>query len=192
MKCTELVIQDHTVLRRGLDIVDGMLKQLEDGQRIEIADVASVLKFLRFFGDEYHQVMEEEVLFPAVLGAAPDETILRQFVSEHGDERMLLMQIEEALTSRSAMAFLRGARQLTELLRNHCDKEEAILRSFLDSGLSKDQDEAVVAEFMKARTRVEIYANFSRLERKYPPKPIRAEPAPTREIGRARGSGSYV
>jgi hemerythrin-like domain-containing protein len=188
MKCTELVLQDHVLLRRGLDIIDAMLKQLEDGQRIEIADVTTVLKFLRLFGDQYHQTMEEEVLFPALLDAAPDETALRQLASEHGNERMLVIEIEETLMSRRGMAFLRGARHLTALLRHHCDKEEAIVGSLAERCLSKDQDEAVVAAFMKSRTQVEIYANFSRLERKYLSKPAAIQAGPTGEFARARGA----
>jgi hemerythrin-like domain-containing protein len=65
MKCIELVIYEHLILRRGLDILDGMIRKLEEGARIEIADVTAILKFLRVFGDEYHQTMEETVLFRA-------------------------------------------------------------------------------------------------------------------------------
>src|SRR5262245_2714445 len=84
MRCAEIVVQDHAIIRRGLDIVDGMLTKLEDGERIEIFDGATVLKFLRLFGDEYHQVMEENVLFPALILAAPHHAALNQLVSEHG------------------------------------------------------------------------------------------------------------
>src|SRR4051812_39991916 len=100
MKCTELVLQDHVLLRRGLDILDGMLRHLEDGQRIEIAGVTIILKFLRLFGDQYHQAMEEEILFPALLDAAPDAAALSQLVSEHGNERTLVIEIQENLISR--------------------------------------------------------------------------------------------
>jgi hemerythrin-like domain-containing protein len=85
MRWLEVVLQDHGLLRRGLDIIDGMLKHLEDGLRIEIADVAAVLKFLRLFGDQYHQVMEEEILFPALLDAAPDEATLTSRRHLHSD-----------------------------------------------------------------------------------------------------------
>ena len=73
MKCIELISQDHAILRRGLDILDGMIETLEHGERIEIADVTAILKFLRLFGDEYHQAMEERIFFPALLRAAPQE-----------------------------------------------------------------------------------------------------------------------
>jgi hemerythrin-like domain-containing protein len=190
MKCLEIVLQDHGLLRRGLDIIDGMLKRLEDGQRIEIADVIVVLKFLRLFGDQYHQVMEEQVLFPALLNAAPDETALRQLMSDHGSERTLVIEIEETLVSRKGMAFFRSARHLTALLRHHCDKEEAIL-SDLAECLSQDEDRAIVAEFMKARTHGEVYAKFPHLELKYLPKPVAEQSKLAGELARARGAGSY-
>jgi hemerythrin-like domain-containing protein len=166
MKCIELVLQDHVLLRRGLDIIDGMLKIMEDGERIEIIDVTTVLKFLSLFGDHYHQVMEEQVLFPALLDAAPGELSLRQLVSEHGNERALVLEIEETLISRRGMAFFRSARHLTALLRHHCDKEETIIGT-LSRCLSKEKDEAVVTEFVKARPQPDIYAKFPRLEQKY-------------------------
>jgi hemerythrin-like domain-containing protein len=172
MKCIELVLQDHVLLRRALDIIDGMLKQMEDGLRIEIADVTTILKFLRIFGDQYHQVMEEETLFPALLDAAPDENALYQLVSEHGSERTLVIEIEETLISRRGMAFFRSARHLTALLRHHCDKEEAILGNLAERCLSKEQDEGVLARFTKSRPQTEIHTKFPRLEQKYLRKQI--------------------
>jgi hemerythrin-like domain-containing protein len=190
MRCLELVLQDHALLRRGLDIIDGMLKQLEDGLRIEIADVTAVLKFLRIFGDQYHQLMEEEILFPLLLDAAPDETALRQLVSEHGSERTLVIEIEETLTSRRGMAFFRSARHLTALLRHHCDKEEVIIGKLAEGCFSKEQDEAVVAAFAKSRPQPEIYAKFTRLELKYLPTFV-AERNAVGGLARARASSSY-
>src|SRR5262245_35298093 len=98
-QCTAIVIQDHIIIRRGLDIVDAMLKKLEGGQRIEIFDAMTMVKFMRIFGNQYHQAMEENVLFPALVRAAPDDNGLVQLVCEHGDERTLVDEIEEALMS---------------------------------------------------------------------------------------------
>jgi hemerythrin-like domain-containing protein len=176
MNCTELVISDHAILRRGLMVVDGMLKKLEDGQRIEIFDAAAALKFLRLFGDQYHQVMEENVLFPALIRAAPNENALRQLVSEHGDERMLVSQIEEALISKRGMLFFRSSHQLTSMLRKHCEREELILGR-LAGCLSAERDAAIVEEFTRNRAQVEIHVNLSRLERKYALMPLAAAAA---------------
>ena len=172
MNCRELIFCDHTILRRGLMVVDGMLKKLEDGHRIEIFDAATILKFLRLFGDQYHQVMEETVLFPALVRAAPHQSALRQLVSEHGAERVLVTQIEEALMSKRGMVFFRSSHQLTSMLRSHCEREDIVLSDLADQCLSKEQDTAIVAEFMKHRAEVEVYTNFARLERRYTLLPV--------------------
>jgi hemerythrin-like domain-containing protein len=118
MKCTELLNQDHVILRRGLDILDGMVRKLEDGQRIETADVRAILKFLR--------------------------------ILEDGEERVLVVAMEEALESKRGRDFARSSRQLTSLLRNHLDKKDTVVRDIVKQSLS-----------------TEIYSNFARLERKY-------------------------
>ena len=173
MRCTEIIVEDHIQIRRALDVVDGMLNKLESGQRIEVFDAKNVLKFLREFADQYHQVMEDSVLYPALLLlATPDNPALLQFVSDHCGERSLVSEIEEALLSRQGMAFFRGAQELTALLRSHCEREESILSSLAERSLSKEQDEQIAAEFLSRRAQLEHELNFSRLERLYPIKPV--------------------
>jgi hemerythrin-like domain-containing protein len=170
MKCTEIVLQDHIVIRRSLDIVDKMLEKMEHGQRIEIFDANAILKFFRFFADQYHQVMEEKVLFPALLRATPGDPALLQFASEHSHERSLVAEIEEALSSRRGMAFFRSSHQLTSLIRNHCGREEVVVCELAERCLSKEQDDEITAQFMTNRATAEGYANLSVLERRYLPK----------------------
>src|SRR5262249_8223172 len=100
MRCIELVMQEHVILRRGLDILDGMVSKLEGGERIEIADAITILKFFRFFGVEYHQTIEENVVFPSLLRAAPQESRLRHMLSDHGEQPEVVTAIESALSSR--------------------------------------------------------------------------------------------
>jgi hemerythrin-like domain-containing protein len=187
MKCTELISRDHVILRRGLDILDGMVKKLEDLERIEIADVAAILKFLRLFGDEYHQTMEEKVLFPAIMRAEPQESALRQMLVEHGEERAVVAE----LNPKKGIAFVRSSRRLTLLLNHHLDKEDTVLREIAERSLSKEEDEMVTAEFTKNQTHADTYVNFARLEWKYIRKP-QAPSGPGREITRAQGAGSYT
>ena len=169
MTCTEIVIQDHSVLRRSLDILDAMVQKMEAGQRIEIADVMVILNFLRRFGDEYHQTMEENVLFPALQRGAPQDNALQAMLSDHAEERELVARIEESLRVRRGRDFVSNSHQLTSLLRSHFNKEDVVLRGLAERSLSKEQDKALEAEFSRKRTQAEAFANFSRLERKYTP-----------------------
>src|SRR5262245_65626651 len=100
MKSTGPVIHDHANLQRGLRILDGMVRKLEEGDRIEIADVVSILKFLRLFGEQ----------------------------SEHSEERRLVTQIESALQRKVGRDFVRSSRRLSVILRSRINKEYTLMR----------------------------------------------------------------
>src|SRR5262249_15405016 len=108
------------------------------------------------------------------------------------DERTLVAEIEEALTSRKGMAFFRSSRRLTGLLRAHCDREEMILGQLAERCLTVEQDDSVLAEFLKKRSQVEIYTNFSRLERRYGGVAITQPVSKDVGLARVRGSASYT
>jgi len=153
-----------------LDILDGMMKKLEDRERIEITDVNAVFRFLQVFGDEYHQSVEEKVLFPLLVRATPQGSPIHQMVSEHGEERALVAWIMDAFLSRRVTDFVYTSRRLSLVLRNHIEKEDAVLSQLAGQLLSKEEDDAVAAEFMKNHKEPENYVDFSRLERKYATK----------------------
>jgi len=108
------------MLYRGLDIVDGMLRKLEEGHRIEVADVTMMLG------------------------------ILRCFAEEHGEERSLVAEIENALMSKRATDFMRTSRRLASVMRNRVEKEQST--TFFISENS--------------------HACLVRLEQKYCPRPV--------------------
>jgi hemerythrin-like domain-containing protein len=191
MKCTELLAQDHAILRRGLDILDGMVGKLEEGQRIETADIAAFLKFLRIFGDGYHQMMEETVLFPALRRVLPQENPLRQVGLEHRDGLVFVAAMEEALRFKRGRDLAGNARRLTSLLRNHLADEDVAIPDMVRL-LSEEEDSAIVAEFTKNRTPHETLVNFARLEWKYLRKPTGKPISSEQEMTRMQGASSYT
>jgi hemerythrin-like domain-containing protein len=178
MKCREIIVEDHVVIRRTLDILDGMVNRMEDGLRIEIADATAILKFLRVFADEYHQTMEETVLFPALLRAAPNDSPVHQMASEHYEERTAVSCIEDALKAKVGRDFVLSSRRLSRLLRDHFTKENGVLVELAEQLLNRDEEDAIVAEFQKNRP--EVGAEFSRLEWKYIPTSRKNVPATVR------------
>lgn len=170
MRCTELIAQDHAVLRRGLNILDRMVQIMEEGDRIEILDIRTVVRFLKLFGDQYHQSMEEKVLFPMLLRAAPHD-VIHNLQLEHGEERELVAAIEDALNPKHGIGFVRNSRQLIQLLRKHLDMEDMVFCDIAERLLSKEEDEAIATEFTAHQPQSETYSTFARLEQKYAPKP---------------------
>ena len=190
MKCTELVIEDHSILCRGLNILDAMIRKLEAGERIEIADVIGILKFIRVYGSEYHQDTEEKILFPALLRAAPQATSVRHLLLDHNEQRSLVSAADNALRSRRAAEFVGCSRRLAILLRNDFQSEEIALRE-VEGSLSREDDNFITAEFAKNRKQAEGYSNLSRLELKYAPRPIEKPLVAARELARGRGASPY-
>jgi hemerythrin-like domain-containing protein len=187
MECIELVFTDHIVLRRALDVLDNMMKKLEGGERIEIADIRAMFNFLQFFGDDYHQHTEEKFLFPALVRAAPRGSPIHEMVLQHGEERALVAWILEALGARRVVDFVYSSHQLTALLRSHIDKEDRVLQVLADQLLSNEEDTAIAAEFKNNHKEPEIFVNLPRLENKYHGMLI-ASPAVSRPYFRGQAS----
>jgi hemerythrin-like domain-containing protein len=167
MKCVDVVIQAHATICKGLDIFDQMLTAMEEGGRIEIADAVKMVNFLHVFADEYNQPLEENILFPLLLRATPDDNPLHEMILEHAEQRRLLSYIDDALKSKRAMDFVRMSRRLALLLRNHFREEDVLICDIAERALSIEEDTMIVTEFMKNRVRVEDHADLSRLEWKY-------------------------
>jgi len=168
MKCTELLIQDHKVILRCLSVIEQVAARVENGGQLEEADVAALLRFLRSFADEHHQVKEESALFPELVRASSaQDGQLHQMLFEHDQERSLVEGLEASLYAKKGAEFSYFANRLTDLIRNHIYKEDNILFDIVERTLSPEQDEKVVAEFNTFQVNPSLLADLRRLEWKY-------------------------
>src|SRR5262245_10908559 len=101
MSYTENPGQDPVMLRRVLTVLDGMVKRMEEGGRIEILDGKTILDFVRSFGREYRQMRPEQ-----------------------DEERALLVALDSALKAKRATDFIRGSRRLSFILRDYLHAED--------------------------------------------------------------------
>ena len=168
MKCTDLLLQDHKIMLRALDVLEEIAAKVQRDEPVEPADFEVILRFLRVFGDEYHQAKEESALFPVLMRtASSQQRSLRHMLFEHDQERSLVEGLEEALKTKKGIDFVHYANRLSSLLRNHIYKEDHILFDDVDKSLSEQQDEEVVAEFQKFEAPVELCNQLHKLEWEY-------------------------
>ena len=160
MQCPEAVSQDHTILRRALDILDVIITALERGKPIEIADAETIVNFIKVFGIEYHQATEEEILFPALMRVTPLDNQMQQMVFQHEEHRALVMDIEEALRSGRGADFVLQSHRLIALWKTHLDGEERMLAQLAQPNLSTVEGTAAFKES-------EEYRDYTRLRSKY-------------------------
>ncbi len=168
MKCTDFLMQEHKIILRGLDILDHMADRVEHNQPVPAEDIETILRFLRLFADDYHQLKEESALFPELRRtSAGSQEPLRRMTFEHDQERSLVEGLEDALRTKRGMEFAHFARRLTELIRTHIRKEDNILFPIAEQCLSEEQDERVTAELRQFQISTDFLADLHRLEWTY-------------------------
>jgi hemerythrin-like domain-containing protein len=168
MKCTDLLMQDHKMILRSLDVLQEMARRVESGEQMNINDVRKLLHFLHAFADELHHMKEESALFPELMRTSePQGAPLRHMLFEHDQERSLVGGLEDALRTKKSMEFVLFATRLASRMRNHIQKEDSILFPIAEALLSKDQDQKVAAEFAKYETDPGLIADLGRLESIY-------------------------
>ena len=168
MKCTDLLVEDHKIILRAIDVLEQMAERVKNHQALEHDDVEILVRFLRSFADDYHQGKEESALFPElrrVLTAR--EGPVHRILFEHDQERSLVDGIEDALFTKKGPEFVQLAHRLIELMRDHVRKENDVLFTIVDRSLSAEQDQNVVAQFENFTVEAMFLRELSSLEAKY-------------------------
>jgi hemerythrin-like domain-containing protein len=168
MKCTDLLMQEHKIILRALDVLGQMAARVEQDQPVDAQDVETLLRFLHTFADDIHQTKEESALFPELMRtSAANQPAVRQMLFEHDQERSLVGGLEDALHTKKGIEFVQLATRLTDLIRNHIRKEDHILFEIVDRSLSAEQDERVTTELNQFQIGSDFLADLRRLEWTY-------------------------
>ena len=167
MKCTELLMQDHKIILRSLNVLQCMAEG-KNGEQTDLNDAEILLRFLRAFGDEHHHIKEESVLFPELMRTSQAQgDPLRHLLFEHDQERSLVEGLEDALRTKKGTEFVLFANRLSARIRNHIQKEDGILFPIVDVLISSELDKKASAEFEKFQLDPGLLADLHRLEWKY-------------------------
>jgi hemerythrin-like domain-containing protein len=118
---------------------------------LDAAEVTQVIHFLRDFADRTHHLKEEKILFPAI----ESRTFFPGcgLISEHqlGRERVKNMSdaVERSLRGDgdAVLVFLRQARSLIAMLREHIAKEDECLANVVRRDFSSEDCERLTREF---------------------------------------------
>ena len=168
MKCTDVLMKEHKIILRALEVLDQMASRVAEGQPVDAGDVQALLRFLRKFGDDLHQAKEESALFPELMRtAAANQPALKQMLFEHDQERSLVEGLEDSLRTQKGGEFAQLAGRLRDLLRTHILKEDTILFEIVEQSLSPEQDERVTRGFNQFQISLDFLADLRRLEWTY-------------------------
>ena len=179
MKATDLLMQEHRAIERGLTVLEHATRRLEAGETLRKDFLDDAIRFIRLFADQCHHGKEEGFLFPALerQGFPRQAGPLAVMQFEHDEGRRLVRAMTEILgevKSRKTGAvetFGKDARAFTSLLRDHIRKEDEVLFVMADDRIPPDEQETLMADFENAEAtgeacimKSELLRMLSRLE----------------------------
>jgi len=175
IRFTDLLIKEHTALRRALNVLRTMTDRVERGIATDRHDVNALLIFLHYFGDVLHQAKEESILFPALksLNQFAAYAELKSLLGEHHEERGLIEKAQFMLFTDKQDEFIASARKVINLLSDHADTEEHVLFPLADRILTPAKAAEVTVKLQEAdaefgfRQRELLMDMLQRLEDKY-------------------------
>lgn len=167
---TEILKEEHEVIKKGLDILDFLIK-LGPSEVLD-SDVKKLLEFFSEFADKCHHAKEEDILFPlAEKRGIPKECgPIGVMLFEHDEGRKLRKSMLEAAKNlnKNFEKFRENAENFVTLLREHIDKENNILYPMVDSVLNRKYREELLKGFEKMEEKIgknvhEKYVKFIKM-----------------------------
>ncbi|HSE06805.1 MAG TPA: hemerythrin domain-containing protein [Methylomirabilota bacterium] len=122
---TQTLREEHRVILRALVLVEAVADRPSGDVAIPTGWWEALLEWLRAFADRNHHAKEETYLFPALAQAGVPAAggPVGVMLEEHAEGRALIRAMAESRGERRVEA----ARRYVHLLRDHIDKENAVL-----------------------------------------------------------------
>jgi hemerythrin-like domain-containing protein len=158
MKAIDILMEEHRVIERVLDAVEGATYHLEQGHSVRAGFFQDAAEFFAGFADGTHHRKEEGVLFPAMIdaGIPAQGGPIPVMLMEHEQGRTLVRAMREAASRlelgepEAAQRVVSSARSFVALLRDHIVKEDEVLFPMAAQLIPAAQHASLLASFEAA------------------------------------------
>jgi len=156
----ELLVNEHEMIERAMDIVRRELEKLPQGE-VDQFIMKRALDFLLEFGDRIHNQKEEKWLFPLLVERGiPEDGPIRVMLMEHDSERVLLAAMIEKAPRLPDMApadreqYKQGGLEYLDIRANHIWKENDVLYAMGRRDFSEEDNDDLVVTFNQYSTSI--------------------------------------
>jgi len=155
MKVTHDLRNEHEGVLLAPKILEKICMKVDSKENFPIEHVEQILEFLRIFVDKCHHGKEEDLLFPALeaVGIGKENGPIGVMLAEHQRGRNFVKEMAIGVDlSRSDIAqgtkkIVENARGYIDLLRQHIDKENAVLFNMADSMIPEAKQAELIERF---------------------------------------------
>lgn len=157
MTATEILVDEHRLIKKVLDWGEEEIARIEDGRRPDTEKLGRAVDFIRNFADRCHHAKEEGLLFKRLRekGMPGEGGPIAVMLHEHELGRAHVAAVAAALdgAGRGEPGALASLREhlagYIALLRAHIDKEDHILYPMADRLLGAADQDALLADFAR-------------------------------------------
>lgn len=155
MKPTEILMNEHKVIKRMLEITSAVCKKLSANEKVEPEHLRQIVDFFKGFADSCHHAKEEGILFKELENAGiPNRGgPIGAMVAEHELGRGFIREMSDAADhygngdESAGKAFFQSAQKYVNLLLQHIHKEDNILFIMADKSLDNKAMEDILEKF---------------------------------------------
>jgi len=146
MDSMELMVNEHTYIKRMLEVVRKASLKVLFLDKIDYEDFARMIDFVRKYADVHHHGKEEKLLFNRMvseIGGAAEKLVNNGMLVEHDMGRFFIQELEQALEkvkngdNEAKLDVIANAISYENLLNRHIDKEDKVVYAFAKRALSK-------------------------------------------------------
>lgn len=160
MKATDMLMDEHEVIKRVLNCLEMAASSLEQDHPVRTGFFLDAAAFMRGFVDGCHHMKEEKVLFVAMAehGVPTHAGPLPVMLNEHDQGRKLAQALAEAAPGLGSggqnerVEVIETARAYTRLLRHHIAKENGILFPMANQIIPPDEQDLVADDFERVES----------------------------------------
>jgi hemerythrin-like domain-containing protein len=142
---TEILRDEHQLILHALVTLEAAVERRGAGGTLPGEPWSRLIAWLRAFADRNHHAKEETALFPALIKAGVPAAggPIAVMLEEHGEGRALLA----TMATGSPTDQVSAAKRYIRLLRDHIDKENAILFPLAEAVLDERGQVELCREF---------------------------------------------
>lgn len=174
---SEALINEHSWLMKGSEILEDMTEELERGATVEIEDLRQIVMFFQLLAEKCHYPKEEQYYFELVRSHGDENAgLLDHLIDEHNLGRMQLKVMLKAVGREKVdkQEFINAAYGYIGILRGHMEAEQYELYPLGDEIIPKDKQERLLQLFERFDREVlgsgayeKLYDLFRQLEEAY-------------------------
>lgn len=165
----EDLMREHGILRRILLIYEESVRRIEAGEELPLESLAEASRITRSFVENYHEVLEEDFLFPRFKKAGRLTDLVDVLIQQHNAGRRLTdatMRLADSRTLKSPGDRLRlsaSLKQYVSMYRPHAAREDSVLFPALRGVVSPKEFDALGERFERREEDLFGYTGFFRI-----------------------------